>query len=302
MDKKISTTTGRLQIKYGDLRAVEIAAEAGYDGIDFNVEHYAFLKGEDNILELPEKQFEDYFTAIRKKADECGIKIVQTHNLCGKLYNGNDEHDEKVLHWAERGLKANEIMGCEYTVIHPISTMDWGQNASYEVMHEYNQKMFGDIIPFAEKYGIIIAPESFGVGAHKMGEQFPDMFADHEKMRREYDDMQTKNKAFCLDTGHTHCATQFGFLSVPEFIRYFGNRIKLLHIHDNDGIYDMHLIPRKGGGNRIKWPEVFDALDEIGYDGYYNFEVSVCFGDLMAEGHKFLAKYYREFIKQRGNI
>lgn len=299
MSKKISISCHALQCKYGDVEAIEIAAAAGFDGVDFNVEGYAF-QPYPSKLDLPEDELEAYFGAVRDKAKECGIKIYQTHNLCGKSYNGNPENDKKVLYWAERGLRINQILECPLTVIHPTSSMVYGQDTPYEFLHSENQRMFADIIPYAEKYGVTIAMESFGVGSHTLGKSFPDMFADPEKMMREYEDMQTENKAFCFDSGHTNCATQFGFMKPEEFVRYFGKRIKMLHLHDNDGIRDQHLVPRQGG--TINWPAVFEALEEIGYDGYYNYEIGLRYGDSLKDAVHFFGKYLREFTEKQGRV
>ena len=113
------------------------------------------------------------------------------------------------------------------------------------------------------------------------------------------DSLNTKYKAFCLDSGHTHVAAGGGYLSVPEFIEYFGDRIKMLHLHDNNGFTDQHLIPGQG---TIEWPKVFDALDKIGYDGYYNFELAPKYGDSLRDGIMFLGKLLREFTDKRGKI
>ena len=91
----------------------------------------------------------------------------------------------------------------------------------------------------------------------------------------------------------------YGFLPVPDFIRYFGNSIKMLHLHDNNGFTDQHLIPAQGN---IDWPAVFDALDEIGYDGYYNYELAPKYGDSLKDGIMFLGKLLREFTDKRGKI
>lgn len=299
MSKKISISCHALQCKYGDVEAIEIAAAAGFDGVDFNVEGYAF-QPYPSKLDLPEAELEEYFGRVRDKAKECGIKIYQTHNLCGKSYNGNPENDKKVLYWTERGLRINQILECPLTVIHPTSSMVYGKDTPYEFLHSENQRMFADIIPYAEKYGVTIAMESFGVGSHTLGKSFPDMFADHEKMMREYEALPTENKAFCFDSGHTNCATQFGYIKPEEFVRYFGNRIKMLHLHDNDGIRDQHLVPRQGG--TIDWPAVFEALDEIGYDGYYNYEVGLRYGDSLKDAVMFLGKYLREFTDKCGKV
>ena len=115
----------------------------------------------------------------------------------------------------------------------------------------------------------------------------------------EYDSIKTEYKAFCLDSGHTNVAVGGGCLSVPDYIRYFGDRIKMLHLHDNDGVNDQHLIP---GFGYINWPAVFDALEEVGYDGYYNYELVLKFGDCLEDSVMFLGKFLRMFTDAKGRI
>ena len=49
-----------------------------------------------------------------------------------------------------------------------------------------------------------------------------------------------------------------------------------------------------------KW--VFDALDEVGYKGVYNFELVQKMGVMTDEFLAFTGKYLREFIERRGNM
>ena len=74
--------------------------------------------------------------------------------------------------------------------------------------------------------------------------------------------------AVCLDTGHlnrTRKNTQ------REFILRAAGRLKALHIADNDGEVDQHLIPF-GRGN-VDFFEVAEALREINYEGVFNYEI-----------------------------
>lgn len=48
-----------------------------------------------------------------------------------------------------------------------------------------------------------------------------------------------------------------------------GNNVSCLHLHDNTGYVDQHRIIWAG---TIDWKDVFKALDEIEYKGYYNSE------------------------------
>ena len=48
-------------------------------------------------------------------------------------------------------------------------------------------------------------------------------------------------------------------------------RLKALHIADNLGSKDDHILPY--GQGTVKWAEIMKALRETGYKGLFNFEV-----------------------------
>lgn len=73
----------------------------------------------------------------------------------------------------------------------------------------------------------------------------------------------------CLDVGHSSMQNTGGE-SVEHMIRALGkDRLKALHIHDNDLIYDLHSLPFV---QKIRWDDVISALVEIQYDGELTFE------------------------------
>ncbi len=75
------------------------------------------------------------------------------------------------------------------------------------------------------------------------------------------------NVKVCLDTGHANISG----VSCPEFIRELGPELKALHIADNLGANDDHMLPY--GRGTVPWPEVMKALREVNYTGLFNFEV-----------------------------
>lgn len=77
-----------------------------------------------------------------------------------------------------------------------------------------------------------------------------------------------------------------------------GGSIQCLHLNDNDTLVDQHKIPMTG---TIDWTKTFDALDEIGYDGIYNMELSLrCFGKgFEYEEAEFAIKVMRKILKDR---
>lgn len=77
-------------------------------------------------------------------------------------------------------------------------------------------------------------------------------------------DFDDKKVGICVDTGHVRLAED-----VAPAIYKFGKRIYSVHIQDNDGRSDLHMLPFSGV---IKWNEVFKALKDVGYSGVFMYE------------------------------
>lgn len=58
----------------------------------------------------------------------------------------------------------------------------------------------------------------------------------------------------CLDTGHAHLYSQ---VPLGDWVDVLAERIRYLHLSDNDGSYDQHLSPGRG---TIDWTSFADAL------------------------------------------
>lgn len=293
MAVKISLSLVAAQLKYGDRKALELAAQAGFDAVDMDVEAYG--KGVlPNVYDMPQEEFRAYFKDIKAHADALGIVINQTHNLVD-AFTPNEEYNRRLALIAKRGIEATAILGAKYTIFHCISTFQWGYGVPDETMHAQNQRMYEEFIPYAESYGVNITLESFGrvtVG----GVKGFDHFADPAKMLGELEAMPTQNKAFCVDSGHAHAAVGGGYPAIGDHIRVFKDYIRVLHLHDNNGESDQHLLPGQG---TINWKELFETLKEIGYDGYINYELSLTtFGNSMDTMILFLGQYLREFTER----
>jgi len=75
------------------------------------------------------------------------------------------------------------------------------------------------------------------------------------------------NTGICLDTGHAN----LNGVDNADFIRRAGTRLLALHVADNLGQHDDHLLPY--GRGTVCWSEVMKALREVRYRGLFNFEV-----------------------------
>ena len=76
---------------------------------------------------------------------------------------------------------------------------------------------------------------------------------------------QVEGGKCCIDTNH--------FLQdkVSDAILALGKWLTTLHVSDYDGVYEKHWMPQEGVNN---WMKIIGALEEIGYNGPFVYEVN----------------------------
>lgn len=82
------------------------------------------------------------------------------------------------------------------------------------------------------------------------------------------DRVGSQHLGVCLDTGHLNLwpgETQY------DFIKNCGSKLKALHIADNEGHDDQHLMPY--GRGKVNWDDVIRGLREVDYKGLFNLEI-----------------------------
>jgi sugar phosphate isomerase/epimerase len=272
MKKLVGISTFTLQSLYGDFRALEIAKEIGADAVDFSLDTETSLN-EKSIYSKSDEEICEYFNSVRKKADELGIIISQTHGRLQVFYNDSVK-DEAVFKDARIDCMVSKILGAPYTVMHAIATTITGPDAPSDYMHKLYYDTFSKIIPYAKQYGVKIAVETMGdAPIHKCC----DFFGVLSEFKTAFDRIcaEGDNKDYlccCVDTGHVNKAMRFGNPTPQEFIRAMGCAVKCLHLNDNNTLTDQHKPPMTGV---IDWKEILSALKEIGYDGVFNLELNL---------------------------
>ncbi len=298
MKHKVSFSCGGLQADYGDIRAIEIAKELSADGVDFDLDRYDY-RNEKCIYSKSEDEIIAHFTAVKKRADELGIAIPQTHGR-GLGFMNKPEEDEALVKNARLDLMCSKILGAPVCVIHSVTSIWMGLDADPALMRKLNFDMYCQIMPFAKEFGVKVAFETFG-DATVRGVNGCDFFGDPKEFLASYNKVGAVEDykdylTICVDTGHTNKATRFGHMKPADIIRVLGPNISILHLHDNDTLTDQHKPPMTGC---IDWQDILKALDEIGYDGYYNLEMALGrFGnELKIETADFGMKIMRNLLK-----
>jgi len=139
------------------------------------------------------------------------------------------------------------------------------------------EKFIEELAPSAKELGITICMENVysDVGSHIIEGPCCDAVKAAARIDRMNAEAGTEVFGFCFDTGH---ANLIG-LDFENFITTLGSRIKVLHIHDNDGIEDLHQIPftfAKGRENKTStdWGGFIAGLRKSGYDQALSFETA----------------------------
>ena len=299
--KTVSLSLFVFQHQFGDLRAIEIAKVIGVTAVDFCTDLPRFdCKNPDSVYSKGDEAVIEYFSSLKKLADQCGITVCMTHGR-GAGFKNIPEEDGALTENARLDCLAASVLGAPVCVIHAVTTIFMGPDCPSEVMHKLNRDMFVSIIPFAKQYGIKIATETFGDAVLF---DCCDFFGNLDQFTKSYDDICAiedfrEHFKICVDTGHSNKASRFGNNPEPaEVIRRLGSNVICLHLNDNDKITDQHKIPMTGC---INWEDVFDALDEVKYDGFYNMELNLrYFGDeYTVETARFAVEMMQSYLDRR---
>jgi sugar phosphate isomerase/epimerase len=96
----------------------------------------------------------------------------------------------------------------------------------------------------AEKCGVTIALENLTI---------------HGYLSYVFERASSPSLGFCYDAGHRNFAEPG-----VDLLSLYGDRLVALHLHDNDGSDDQHLIPFEGS---IDWQEQMTKIQRTGYAG-----------------------------------
>ncbi len=250
---------------------------AGFNCIDLNLDRFLtnrlIYSGKLNhFFDRPVKELFDFFKEYHQMALNEGLEFSQIHAPY-PFYVYGREADRDYLHMvAEKSIAVCAALHSPYLVMHPYKlSYQMGKEREYQE----NINFFQSLIPVSEKYGVKICLENLyeSVG----GRICEGVCADPHEAAAYIDTLNQiageERFAFCFDTGH---ANLFG-KNMRETIRILGDRLQVLHIHDNDGIGDLHQMPftftrELAGEVSTDWKGFLHGLKEIGYTGVLSFE------------------------------
>lgn len=200
-----------------------------------------------------------YFDRVAQAADDLGIRLIQAHAPMGKPL---DDPDGQFLADTLRCVEACGKWGIPNLVVHSGYLPDLSKEDTFL----RNKAFFLPLLEAAEPYGIHILVENFNK-MYKPNVYWIDNAADLLTMIEIVDHPLFHG---VWDTGHANLQP----MPQHEELRLLGSHVKALHIQDNLGIKDQHLLPFHG---TTDMDSVMQGLQDIGYEGFFTFEVGKFF-------------------------
>lgn len=266
----LSVQTGPILDTYGIDEGFRAIAEAGFDGVDFNIDHalpVSQIRANDcfGFFDQTDEEMIEAIRPYKEAAEKHGVQFAQAHAPFPTLVSEKTTN-EYVLYAIKKTIMLMGYIGCPNLVVHP-GFMPADEKLDPQEEWDYNVKMYTALIPDLKKYGVTCCLENL-FSRHR-GKIMQAVCADPHKACEYVDFLNgiagEKVFGFCLDTGHANLVGH----DLYDVIRVLGDRLTVMHVHDNGGSNDDHMFPYMG---IIDWNRFCDGLKAIGYDRSLSFE------------------------------
>jgi sugar phosphate isomerase/epimerase len=142
-------------------------------------------------------------------------------------------------------------IGTQTVILHPGHFPSFGPTLKEEAKIKYIETL-KTILNYSQNKNISIAIENESRAPAHKSICYPLL----EEIKDLIELFDNKIKV-CLDIGHAFITSNENIAHIVFLIRSLGREITYIHLHDNDGKNDLHLIPGEG---KINFPPIFDAL------------------------------------------
>ena len=255
----LSSQNNVLAKVFGQEKSIDILSEAGYDAIDLSL----FSMTDDNN-EFCREGYRTRAIDLGNYAKSRNVFFNQSHTPFMFNWKNPKEVEERLIPRTIQALEVSALAGCKIAVVHPVHHEEYLGHE--EERFEQNMKFYRELLPYAKEYDIKIALENMFQREKKRKVLGADTCSNPNEFVRYIDELDDEHFVACLDLGHCGVVGEEAY----NAIRILGHdRLKALHVHDNDYTNDMHMLP---GIGKMDWEEIMKALAEIRYDGEFTYE------------------------------
>ena len=257
--------------------SLEYIKARGFQSVDFNIDlkmpvgrlvkqktgpfESFFSKSTEEIL--------DFYRPLKDAVEQTGVTVDQMHAPFPSYIPGYDELNEYLFEGVVKSMAVCQLIGCPAIVVHPT------QRSTFEKEWDTNLANYRRLIPYAKQYGVKVCLEN--IFNNRGGRMVEGRLSNAADACRLIDLLNEEAGGdyfgFCFDIGHANLTNR----NVKEFVKTLGHRLTILHIHDNNGRDDLHMVPYSylatPNLHSIDWQGFVEGLKEIGYKGVLGFEI-----------------------------
>jgi len=249
-----TATRERMPVEF----CIERCAEAGYRVLDMN-----FCIAMNPVSPMRDDHWQDYIASISALAKRLGIRFSQSHLPYYDVDRIKDLPQAEIMEeLIRRSIIGSRMLGVRWAVTHPFTVYSDAENEQANL--DANLAYYTKHLKTARENGVGIALET-------------DYDLPHQRIYcGRIDELARLCDAFndpgyigiCYDFGHANL--QSGNETHRQKLNRIGARLTAVHVQDNHGRADEHLLPFFGS---IDWQNAMQGLHDIGYDNDFTFEV-----------------------------
>ncbi len=231
---------------------------AGYRVLDMN-----FCDMSNSGMPLAQDDWQAWTERVGALAADLGMVFSQSHAHFFNFLNPNAENMEFHEEMIRRSIIASAMLGVPWMTMHAGTASTHGGYLD-RLSLEGNIRYLMPFIEMAAKHGV-------GVTLENMFDPTPrqrTFTASTEQLLSLVDAFDPAVVGVCWDFGH---ANLVGMDQVESLREIGGKRLKAVHVADNHGVKDDHLLPFYG---TMDWPPLVAVLKEIGYTGDFTYEIT----------------------------
>ena len=240
---------------------IDLSPEDAILEIEKNGYSYTELSDEHAAILLERGDAKTVGAEFKRFADAHHVSIPQGHLYLKVALCSEKENSVEIL---KNWLDLFEAIGIENAVLHCDRMADQPEMGMDEI-RQRNRAVLQQLVQYLEGKNITICLENLRNMIPEVEDKAPKSV---EELLWYIEELGSEHLGICLDTGHLNVSKAS---SQAYFIEKAGKHLKALHIADNQGQTDQHLMPF-GIGN-VDMKEVMRTLKNIGYQNLYNFEI-----------------------------
>jgi sugar phosphate isomerase/epimerase len=184
------------------------------------------------------------------------------------------DHRRSAIEQHKKHIQYCASLGCSCYVVHPglDSYMmqnggSWDDTKKIAIVPR-NEETIGKLWKTNSSAFAEIADSAAGLGVVVAAETGPANIMSPQETLDIVRRADRKNLGVCLDSGHVNVGK---IIRPADAIRLIGPLLCTVHLHDNNGEGDLHLVPGRGS---IDWKGVVKALEDANYGGVLNLELA----------------------------